>query len=202
MTMTTLRIRALAAAGLAVVGATIALAGPAVAGEAVDPSTLNPVPPPWLNPQCSHDGDWIICHTTFGGDVFSESIDFGLPCGIVYSTGVDVRNGIRWYDGETRTIVKRFVRQDAEFTFSLSPGGGPTVHVAIHATWRNPTIPDPSDVDSSPQIYHGSETWSAPGYGVIVHVAGLSEPDGTHLGLVRTIDDPAVAAELCSALGA
>jgi hypothetical protein len=29
---------------------------------------------------------------------------------------------------------------------------------------------------------------------VIVHVAGLSAPDGT--------DDPAVAAELCSALGA
>jgi hypothetical protein len=39
-----------------------------------------------------------------------------------------------------------------------------------------------------------------------VHVAGLQESDFTnheftHRGLVRFIDDPAVAAELCDALG-
>jgi hypothetical protein len=63
-------------------------------------------------------------------------------------------------------------------------------------------VPDPSDVDSAPTYYHGSETISAPGYGVIAHFAGFQEPDGTHHGLVRSIDDPSVAAELRSALGA
>lgn len=199
--MNTNRVRALVAAGIAALGAATLLASPA-AGQGVDPATLNPVPPSFLNPQCSLDGAWIICHTTLGGEPFSEAIDFGLPCGTVYSTGVDTRHGTRWYDSGTRTIVKRFVRQDAGFTFSLSPdGSGPTATVAIHATWWNREIPDPSDVDGSPQMYHGTETWSAPGFGTIVHIAGLSDPDGTHHGLLQPVEDPAVAAELCSALG-
>jgi hypothetical protein len=46
-----------------------------------------------------------------------------------------------------------------------------------------------------------SLTISAPGYGVIVHIAGQFVPDDeTFHGTVRFPDDPEVAAELCAAL--
>jgi hypothetical protein len=37
---------------------------------------------------------------------------------------------------------------------------------------------------------------------VIVHIAGLELPDGTHRGVFRITDDPEVAAALCAALTA
>jgi hypothetical protein len=59
-------------------------------------------------------------------------------------------------------------------------------------------------LDPRPQLAedHGNGfTLQAPGFGVIAHIAGLDLPDGTHHGVARVIEDPAVAAELCSALG-
>jgi hypothetical protein len=49
---------------------------------------------------------------------------------------------------------------------------------------------------------HGEFTLSAPGYGVISHVAGLDLTDGIHHGVFRVVEDPQVAAELCAALTA
>jgi hypothetical protein len=49
---------------------------------------------------------------------------------------------------------------------------------------------------------HGEFTLSAPGYGVISHVAGLELTDGIHHGVFRVVEDPQVAAELCAALTA
>jgi hypothetical protein len=123
-----------------------------------------------------------------------------LPCGTVYETSVDARAGIRWYsDGK---LAKRRVSQDAEGTWSLSAtGAGPTVAVSAHASWRN-VYAIPGDDTSGPEFFHGDGlTVQAPGYGVIMHIAGLDLPDGTHRGILRFIDDPQAIAELCAALG-
>lgn len=183
----------------ALVGAVLIwMAAPAGAGPIVDPTTLQPEPPPGA--VCRADGPWTICQTTFLVDVVNEPIlDFGLPCGTIYETIVDLREGIRWYfDGK---LVKRFVSQSAEGTWSLSPtGAGPTVTVALHANWRN-EYAVPGDESSGPQTLHGSSfTVRAPGVGVIAHIAGLDLPDGTHRGVIRITDDPQVAAALCAAL--
>jgi hypothetical protein len=172
----------------------------ALAGSTVDPDTLIPPPPPGA--ECSATGAFVICHTDFVESAVNEPI-FDLPCGTIYLTINDVRRGIRWYDSSDLTIVKRLVFQDAEGSLSLSPTGeGPTVTVTVHANWRNVEFPDPFDESTWPTTFHGNGfTLSAPGFGVIAHIAGLDLPDGTHHGVARVIEDPAVAAELCSALG-
>jgi hypothetical protein len=40
----------------------------------------------------------------------------------------------------------------------------------------------------------------APGSGVMVHVAGIDRPDGSHHGVGRIPEDPEVAGQLCVAL--
>jgi hypothetical protein len=176
------------------------MAVPAGAGPIVDPTALQPEPPPGA--VCRADGPWTICQTTFLVEVVNEPIlDFGLPCGTIYETIFDLREGIRWYlDGK---LVKRFVSQNAEGTWSLSPtGAGPVVTVALHANWRN-EYAVPGDESSGPQTSHGNGfTLRAPGVGVIAHIAGLDLPDGTHRGVFRITDDPQVAAALCAALTA
>ena len=69
-------------------------------------------------------------------DLVNEPIaDFDLPCGTLYETIYDLREGIRWYPG--RKVVKRFVSQNAEGTWSLSPSDAePTVKISFHANWR------------------------------------------------------------------
>jgi hypothetical protein len=193
--------RALTRVGvLALAAGLIGMAVPAAAGPLVDPSTLQPPPPP--DSECRLDGAWIICHTSLVlGPVNEPILDFQLPCGTLYETASDVRRGIRWYDSSTGKLLKRFVSQDFQGTWSLSPtGAGPTVMVTAHANWRN-VYAVPGDESSGPTTFHGNGfTVQAPGFGVIVHIAGLDLPDGTHRGVARVIEDPAVAAELCAAL--
>jgi hypothetical protein len=178
----------------------ILLAAPAAAGPVVDPSTLQPQPSPGA--VCQADGPWTICQTTFLVDVVNEPILFlDLPCGTVYETISDLREGIRWYlDGK---LVKRFVSQNAEGTWSLSPtGAGPAVKISLHANWRD-EYAVPGDESSALTTSHGSGfKVSAPGVGVIVHIAGLELPDGTHHGVFRVVEDAASAAKLCDALTA
>ena len=190
-------LRRAAAIALLATGVTVPSA---FAGSTVDPDTLIPPPPPGA--ECSATGAFVICHTDFVETAVNEPI-FDLPCGTIYLTINDVRRGIRWYDSSDLTIVKRLVFQDAEGSLSLSPTGeGPTVTVTVHANWRNVEFPDPFDESTWPTTSHGNGfTLSAPGFGVIAHVAGLDLPDGTHHGVARVIEDPTVAAELCAALG-
>jgi hypothetical protein len=167
----------------------------ASAGSLVDPSTLQPVPPPGA--VCQDDGQQIICHTGLRFDLVNEPV-FDLPCGTVYETSVDVRRGIRWYNAEGK-LTTRFVTQDVDGSWSLSPtGAGPTVTLTVHANWRNEYSPPGQDADSVPTTSHGDGlTVRAPGAGVIVHIAGLDLPDGTHRGTIRGVDDPG---PLCAAL--
>jgi hypothetical protein len=116
----------------------------------------------------------------------------------VYETSTVDRQGIRWYNSDSK-LVKRFVTEDGEGTWSLSPTGAePTVKVTSHASFRN-VYAVPGDQSTGPEIFHGEGTSQAPGFGVIHHIAGLDLPDGHH-GIFHDIVDPAVAAELCAAL--
>jgi hypothetical protein len=186
---------------------TIAMLGAVLAATAtaartpVDPETLIPPPP---NATCHEAGRQIVCDTAFEIHLTNEPVDFGLPCGIVFETTDDVRRGTRWYDADTFTIAKRLVFQDMTGMWSLSPdGSGPVVRISAHANWRNLEFPDPFDESTWPTTFHGNGfTASAPGYGVIIHFAGLDEPDGTHHGAATPfLDDPEIADEICDALG-
>jgi hypothetical protein len=194
-------LRALLGASVLAVAGLIWMAVPAAAGPLIDPSTLQPPPPPGA--ECQADGAWIICETELVLTPVNEPIlDFELPCGTVYETSTDIRRGIRWYDSSDRRLVTRFVTQDLEGTWTLSPtGAGPTATVSVHANWRNVNIDADADESTWPTTVHGDGlTVQAPGFGVIAHVAGLDSPDGTHRGVFRLPEDPEVAAELCAAL--
>jgi hypothetical protein len=195
-------LRALVIASVLALAGLIWMGTPAAAGPLIDPSTLQPPPPP--DAECQADGAWIICHTGLVFTPVNEPIlDFQLPCGTLYETSTDIRRGIRWYDSSDRRLVTRFVTQDMEGTWSLSPtGDGPTVTISAHANWRNVNIDADADESTWPTTVHGDGfTARAPGFGVIAHIAGLDSPDGTHRGVFRVLeDDPEVAAELCAAL--
>ena len=182
------------------VAAPVAGAAPASAGPTVDPSTLTPPPPPGA--ECRLDGQWIICQTSLVSEFVNEPI-IDIPCGTLYETSTDVRRGIRFYNAEG-LLVKRFVTQDVEGTWSLSPTGeGPTVDIRVHANWWI-ILAVPGDESTGELTQHGNEfTASSPGFGVIAHIAGLDLPEGDHRGLFRVVEeDPEVAAELCAALTA
>jgi hypothetical protein len=194
-------LRALVGASVLALAGLMWMAVPATAGPLIDPSTLQPPPPPGA--QCQADGQWIICHTSLVFTPVNEPIlDIQLPCGTLYETATDVRSGIRWYDSSSGRLVTRFVTQDLQGTWSLSPSGdGPTVTVSAHNNWRNVDIDADADESTWPTTVHGDGfTLQAPGVGVIAHIAGLDLPDGTHRGVARVIEDPEVAATLCSAL--
>ena len=106
-------------------GVLISMSAPAAAGPTVDPTTLEPAPPPGA--VCRADGPWVICQTTFLLDLVNEA-DRRLLLALRNPVRDDLRptRGHRWYLGGK--LVKRFVSQNAEGTWSLSPSGaGPTV---------------------------------------------------------------------------
>jgi hypothetical protein len=170
------------------------------ANAIVDQTLLIPVPPPGA--VCHADGLWTICHTEVSLLSPGDEPVLELPCGPVYERSTDTRHGIRWYNSDNR-LVKRFVTQDLEGTWSLSPvGAAPTVTITAHDNWRN-VYPVPGDLSSELQVNHGDGfTVEAPGFGVIAHIAGMDrreDQEAPH-GVSRDITDPAVASELCSAL--
>ena len=77
-------------------------AAPASLAGSVDPSTLQPPPPPGA--KCHTAGNQVICDTILNFDLENQP-DFDLPCGTLYLTGTDYREGFRFYvDGK---IVRR-----------------------------------------------------------------------------------------------
>jgi hypothetical protein len=174
-----------------------ALATSASAGPIVDPTTLQPVPP---NAVCRADGHQIICDTFVVEDLVREPItDFDLPCGTIYETSHYRGDGTRWY--VDRLVERRHVAASLDGTWSLSPdGSGPTVRIggnwSIWTVWTTPGD-DSTAVETSSS---GNDfKVSAPGFGVILHDAGLTYPDGTHHGVAGELT-PAVKAALCTAM--
>jgi hypothetical protein len=150
--------------------------------------------------ECRADGRWILCRTLLELPDVNAPI-FDLPCGTVYETASDVRHGIRWYNASDSMLVKRHVTDDADGTWSLSPdGAGPTVTITAHGNWYDSQYAIPGDLESGVGATHGEFTVSAPGFGVIAHIAGRDATDDVHRGVFRPIEDPAVAADLCAAL--
>jgi len=186
-----------AAATLAV--ASLVLAAPAFAGAIVDPNTLQPIPP---NATCRDDGRQIICDTFVDEFAVNEPIsDFDLPCGTIYETSHYHGAGTRWY--VDRLAVKRHVAASLDGTWSLSPtGAGPTVKISGY--WSIWTVWTTPGDDSTLVEYRSSGNdfkVSAPGFGVILHDAGVTYADGTHHGVSAQIPfTPEVAATLCAAL--
>jgi hypothetical protein len=195
------RLRALLGAGILALAGLVGMAVPAAAGPLVDPDTLQPPPP--TGAECRLDGQWIICQTALEFTPVNEPIlDIELPCGTMYWTGTDARGGIRWYNADDRKLVKRFVSFETDSVVSLSPtDAGPTATLEQHYNWWTYYAVPGDESSGSLQERGTSLTISAPGYGVIVHIAGQFVPDDeTFHGTVRFPDDPEVAAELCAAL--
>ena len=180
-------------------GMAVSAIHPASAGQPVDPNSLIPPPP---DATCEANGNQVICHTRVDLTFVNEPV-FDISCGTIYETSTDNRVGIRWYNSDGK-LARRLVRQDVQGTWSLSPNGaGPLVTISAHANWRTVYVNPGEDADAQTPIFHGDGfTAQAPGFGVILHIAGLDEPDGTHHGTFRFVDDPAAEAELCDALGA
>ena len=163
----------------------------------VDPSTLQPVPPPGAS--CRHDGPFVICHTQLDSAIENEPV-FDLGCGTVYETSNDNRDGIRWYSNGL--LVRRRVTAVLDGFWTLSPSGaGPRVTInAQWNWWAIPAVPGGGQDTEAITAHGNSFTAKAAGAGVIAHIAGIDLPDGTHHGVARFLDDPAVAAAVCDAL--
>jgi hypothetical protein len=185
-----------AVAALAAVAFT--LAGPAGAGGPIDPSVLQPPPPPGAI--CRADGPYVICDTFLDSSSQNAPV-FDLPCGTVYETSADHRDGTRWY--VDNLLVKRRVVAHLTGTWSLSPSGeGPTVAVEGSWNWWI-RLAVPGDESTGELTAHGTDLRvSGPGLGGVVHDAGITYPDETHHGITRFFDTPEAAAALCTALGA
>ena len=182
---------ALLLAGSVVAAAPSAFAGP----PTVDPSTLQPVPP---EATCRLDGRFVICQTAFHEPADAAPI-LELPCGTLYETVRDDREGIRWY--EDGLLVRRFVSRRMSGYWTLSPtGDGPRVRISGHSNWWT-DYPVPGDESSEQLTFHGLDLLArAPGGGIVAQITGLFLPDETHHGIFRIPEDPEVAAALCDAL--
>jgi hypothetical protein len=183
-----------------VIASLLGLAGTAtVAAADVDPSTLTPPPPPGAN--CHTTGpDRVVCDTILNADL--ENVpDFELPCGTLYLTGTDYREGFRFY--EDGLMVRRHVTADFRVTASLSPTGGePTIRLFAHLNWWSVwPVPGGDDDDALVTETGMSLKATGPGLGADFLIAGRFLPDGEHTGRFTAFSDESMVA-LCAALDA
>jgi hypothetical protein len=170
---------------------------PVLAGS-VDPSTLQPPPPPGA--RCHDAGNQVICDTTLDFVLVNEPA-FDAPCGTIYMTGTDLRDGTRWYtDG---LITHRHVVGALNATLSLSPTGErSTVTATGHWNWWSVwAVPGGNDDDAVTTESGLDLRFSGPGIGSRFHISGHFLPDGTVHGRFTGFSDDGFAA-VCAALGA
>jgi len=169
---------------------------PAALAWSVDPSTLTPPPPPGA--RCHTAGGQIICDTVLNFDLVNQP-DMELPCGTLYLTGTDYRDGFRFYvDGK---MVRRHVQGALNVTGTLSPtGGGPTIRLIAHWNWWAVwPIPGGGDEDAVQDEFGLSLKALGPGLGAGFQIAGQFDPAGNHKGLFTAFSDESIVA-LCEAL--
>ena len=183
-------------ASLALAAGLLLATVPASLAGSVDPSTLTPPPPPGA--QCHTAGQQIVCDTVLNFDLVNQP-DFELPCGTMYLTGTDYRDGFRFYvDGK---IVRRHVTGALNVTGSLSPtGDGPTIRlIARWNIWSVWPIPGGGD-DDAVAIERGLSLKAiGPGLDSDFAIAGQFDPFGNHTGLFTAFSDESMVA-LCEAL--
>jgi hypothetical protein len=181
-----------------VIAGSLLLAGASTTLAAeVDPSTLTPPPPPGA--RCHTTGPArVVCDTVLN-QTFENLPDFELPCGVVYLTGTDFREGFRFY--EDGLMVRRHVTADLDATATLSPtGDGPLVRMTSHRNWWSVwPVPGGSD-DEALYTQAGMDLkFSAPGLGASFQISGRLDPDGNWTGLFTGWSDEAMAL-LCEVL--
>ncbi len=198
--------RIIVALMLAMVVAAVTAGAALAAPRTIDPNTLTPPPSEGVVAECKETGNFIICQTYFDEPSLVNEPAFELSCGTVYETTNVHREGIRWYSAEG-LLLKRFVREDAQGTLSLSATGeGPTVRFFAHDNWTD-IYTTPGDEESASTTSHGvGLRIIAPGSGGLIY-AGITLPDGTHHGVplrrdLFTGEDiaPEADAVLCEAL--
>ena len=187
---------------LLLIACALAVMAPAASADppSVDPATLQPPPPP--DARCDPTGRYVICHTVIDFSVEAEAItDLGLPCGTIYITATDVRHGLRFY--ENGLLVRRHVTAPggvAGFISLSATGEGPRLEVVGHLNWWS-TFSVPGDESTESTTAHGLDIrLKSPDGGIIAIIAGRSDPEGAHSGVVRFVDDPAIADSICTAL--
>lgn len=171
---------------------------PLASARSVDPSTLQPPPPPGA--RCHEAGNQVICDTTLDASFVNEAA-FDAPCGTLYITGSDLRDGTRWYTAGL--ITHRHVVGALNATLTLSPtGDGPSVKVTGHWNWWSVwSVPGGDDEDAVTTESGLDLRISGPGIGSRFHISGHFLPDGTIHGLFTGFSDDGFEA-VCAALGA
>ena len=172
-------------------------AAPLVSAGSVDPSSLQPVPPPGA--RCHDAGNQVICDTTLNFYPVNEPA-FDAPCGTLYLTGTDLRDGTRFYtDG---LITRRHVVGAMNGTLTLSPAGdGPYVKATAHwNAWSVWPVPGGDDDDAVMTESGLDLRFSGPGISSSFHISGHFLPDGTIHGLFTGFSDEGFA-RVCAALG-
>ena len=169
----------------------------AIAGQPVDPSTLTPEPPPGA--RCQSAGNQVICDTQLDESILTPTAVGDLPCGTLYETKSDVRQGTRWYDAEG-LLVERHVTQQLRGTWSLSPDmSAPIVLIAAHANWRDRlAVPGDFDSNSGHDATARCSMSRRPDTGRFSTRPDTKAPDG-FTGRFDEFDDATIA-ELCEAL--
>lgn len=191
--------RLLRAASLAsVLAGSILVAGTsATLAAEVDPSTLTPPPPPGA--RCFTTGpDRVTCDTALNFTLENEP-DFELPCGLLYISGTDFRDGLRFY--EDGLLVRRHVTFAVNGMWSLSPTGeGPTLRlIARGSSWEVWAVPGG---DASIETATGVDVKAiGPGLGADFQISGRFDPEGNHTGIFTAFSDASLEA-LCDALAA
>ena len=176
----------------------LTLAGPSATYAAeVDPSTLTPPPPPGA--RCHTTGpDRVVCDTVLN-ETFENAPDFEQPCGTIYLTGTDLRDGFRFY--EDGLMVRRHVTAHVRATGSLSPTGeGPTVDLIAHHNWWSVwPIPGGDDEDALVTAVGLDVKIRGAGLGAAFQIAGRFDQQGDHTGIFTAFSDASLNA-LCEAL--
>ena len=187
-----------AASFAAVLAGSMLLAGAsATLAAAVDPDTLTPPPPPGA--RCFTTGPGRVTCDTVLNFTFANAPDLELPCGLLYITGTDFRDGFRFY--EDGLLVRRHVTAALNATWSLSPtGDGPTVELIARLSWWK-VWPVPGTNDEGVLVASTGVDVKvlAPGLGADFQISGRYDLDGNHVGLFTAFSDESMAA-LCAAL--
>jgi hypothetical protein len=194
-------IRMLRAASMAaIVAGSLLLAGASTTfATAVDPGTLAPPPPPGA--RCFTTGPGRVTCDTVLNATLENVPDLEIPCGLLYVSGTDFRDGFRFY--ENGLMVRRHVTFTFNGTWSLSPTGqGPSVGLIARGGWWDVwPVPGGSDEDAVQISASGLDVKAiGPGLNAQFQIAGRFDENGDHTGIFTAFSDESLAA-LCDALG-
>ena len=153
MPNTTIRLRRLALAVVGVLISATSLAMPVAAREAVDPSTLNPPPPSFINPECGWSGAQVICSFDYRPAVVD------VPTGVICEGDELLETsdrhvfGHRYYDADLNLIERDFAERIDGILFD------PVTGVSVHWTGYDQTFESfsvPGDRSTGTRMYTGA----------------------------------------------